>query len=202
MMGDRLASSGYSVLVVNPFYRKAKAPIAPEGVKFNDPIVRDKLFPLMQSLTPDGTMTDAKAFAAWLDKQSQVDTKKKLGTTGYCMGGPLVFRTAAAVPDRIGAAATFHGANLASNAPDSPYLLVPKMKASFLIAIAQNDDQSAPTAKDMLKQAFADAKLPAEIEVYPAQHGWCPPDSQVYDMTQAEKAWGRLLVLFNGKLMA
>jgi carboxymethylenebutenolidase len=137
---------------------------------------------------------------SWLDKQSAVDTQRKAATTGYCMGGPLVFRTAAALPARIGAAATFHGGGLVTDKPDSPHLLVPKMKAQALIAIAQNDDQKQPEAKDVLRAAFDKANLPAEIEVYPAQHGWCPPDSRVYDEEQAEKAWGRMLVLFKGAL--
>lgn len=199
-MGKRLAESGYAVLVVNPFYRKQKAPTAPEKPDFQDPETRSKLFALAGSLTPEGTVIDAKAFMNWLDGQSAVDTKRKAATTGYCMGGPLVFRTAAALPERIGAAATFHGGGLVTDKPDSPHLLVPKMKAQLLIAIAENDDQKQPEAKDVLRAAFEKANLPAEIEVYPAQHGWCPPDSRAYDHDQAEKAWGRLLVLFKGWL--
>jgi carboxymethylenebutenolidase len=156
---------------------------------------------LMHSLTPETTLTDAKAFVAFLDSQPSVDKKRKLGTTGYCMGGPLVFRTAAALPDRIGAAATFHGGGLVTDQPDSPHLLIPKMKAHFLIAIAANDDEKQPDAKDVLRDAFAKAHLPAEIEVYAgAMHGWCPPDSQVYNQAQAEKAWSRLLVVFSSSL--
>jgi carboxymethylenebutenolidase len=199
-MGRRLAESGYAVLVVNPFYRKQKAPTAPDNPDFQDPDTRTKLFALAGSLTAEGTVVDASAFMSWLDKQSAVDTRRKAATTGYCMGGPLVFRTAAALPARIGAAATFHGGGLVTDKPDSPHLLVPKMKAQALIAIAQNDDQKQPEAKDVLRAAFDKANLPAEIEVYPAQHGWCPPDSRVYDEEQAEKAWGRMLVLFKGAL--
>ncbi len=199
-MGRRLAESGYAVLVVNPFYRKQKAPTAPDNPDFQDPDTRTKLFALAGSLTAEGTVVDATAFMSWLDKQSAVDTQRKAATTGYCMGGPLVFRTAAALPARIGAAATFHGGGLVTDKPDSPHLLVPKMKAQALIAIAQNDDQKQPEAKDVLRAAFDKANLPAEIEVYPAQHGWCPPDSRVYDEEQAEKAWGRMLVLFKGAL--
>jgi carboxymethylenebutenolidase len=199
-MGRRLAESGYAVLVVNPFYRKQKAPTAPDNPDFQDPETRTKLFALAGSLTAEGTVVDATAFMSWLDKQSAVDTRRKAATTGYCMGGPLVFRTAAALPARIGAAATFHGGGLVTDKPDSPHLLVPKMKAQALIAIAQNDDQKQPEAKDVLRAAFDKANLPAEIEVYPAQHGWCPPDSRVYDEEQAEKAWGRMLVLFKGAL--
>lgn len=199
-MGKRLAQSGYSVLVVNPFYRRMKAPVVPEGSSFNDQSVRDVVFPLMQSLTPETQTTDARAFVAWLDAQPAVDKNRKLGTTGYCMGGPFVFRTAAAVPDRVGAGGTFHGASLATNAPDSPHLLIPKMKAQFLIAIAESDDSRTPQEKDMLREAFAAANLPAEIEVYPAMHGWCPPDMPVYDQVQAERAWTRMLALFDRAL--
>jgi len=200
-MGRRLAESGYAVLVVNPFYRQKKAPTAPEHPDFNDPPTREALMGLMNSLTPDSEFTDAKAFVAWLDAQPAVDRKKRIGTTGYCMGGPLVMRTAAAVPDRIGAAATFHGGGLVTDKPDSPYLLIPRMKARFLIAIAANDDEKQPEAKDVLRKAFAAAKLPAEIEVYAGTlHGWCPPDSQVYNAEAAEKAWARLLVTFKTAL--
>jgi carboxymethylenebutenolidase len=152
-------------------------------------------------LTAETGNTDAKAFIAYLDSQAAVDKKRKIGTTGYCMGGPLVFQTAAAVPDRVGAGATFHGGGLVTDKPDSPSLLIPKMKAHFLIAIAENDDQKQPDAKNALRDSFAKAKLPAEIEVYKGtMHGWCPPDSQVYNQEQAEKAWGRLLVLFKSAL--
>jgi carboxymethylenebutenolidase len=199
-MGKRLAESGYAVLVVNPFYRAQHAPTAPEHPDFNDPATRSALMALMNGLTPDGTVTDAKAFVAWLDGQAAVDKKRKMGTTGYCMGGPLTMRTAAAVPNRIGAGGSFHGGGLVTDKPESPHLLVPKMKAQYLFCIAENDDQRQPEAKDVLREAFAKAKLPAEIEVYPAQHGWCPPDSRVYNAEQAERAWGRLLVLLNKAL--
>jgi carboxymethylenebutenolidase len=156
---------------------------------------------LMHSLSPATALTDAKAFVSYLDSQPAVDKKRKIGTTGYCMGGPFVFRTAAAFPDRIGAGATFHGGGLVTDKPDSPHLLIPQMKAHFLIAIAANDDEKQPEAKDVLREAFAKAQLPAEIEVYAGtMHGWCPPDSQVYNHDQAERAWSRLLVLFGNSL--
>jgi carboxymethylenebutenolidase len=200
-MGKRLAESGYSVLVVNPFYRTKRAPTAPQHPDFNDPPTRQMLLGLMNSLTPATTSTDAKAFIAFLDSQGATDRKRKIGTTGYCMGGPLVFETAATVADRVGAAATFHGGGLVTDKPESPHLLIPKMKAHFLIAIADNDDQKQPEAKNVLRESFAKAKLPAEIEVYKgALHGWCPPDSQVYNQEQAEKAWSRLLALFKTAL--
>ena len=198
-MGKRLAESGYSVLTVNPFYRGKRAPVLPPGSAFNaetQAIVR----PLAGALNATTHMSDAKAFIAWLDQQPQVDKNRKVGTTGYCMGGPITMRTAAAVADRVGAAGSFHGGGLVSQMPDSPHLLVPQMKAKYLFCVAQNDDMRDPEAKNVLRDSFAKAKLDAEIEVYPAMHGWCPPDSQVYDMTQAEKAWSRQLALFERAL--
>ena len=201
-MGKRLAESGYSVLVINPFYRKQKAPTAPDHPNFQDPATRDMLMGLAGSLSAETNVTDAKAFGAWLDAQPSVNTKKKMGTTGYCMGGPLVMRTAATLPRRVGGAATFHGGGLVTDKPDSPHLLIPQMKAHYLIAIADNDDQKEPESKNVLKAEFAKAKLPAEIEVYKgSQHGWCPPDAAVYNAELAEKAWARLLVLFKKTLV-
>ncbi len=198
-MGKRLAESGYSVLVVNPFYRTKKAPTAENGAATPIP----QLMPLAQSLNETTHMTDAKAFIGWLDRQSSVAKNRKIGTQGYCMGGPMAFRTAAAVPDRVGAVASFHGGNgLATNMPNSPHLQAAKSKAQFLIAIAANDDAQKPDEKDILKETFAKANLQAEIEVYTgAAHGWCPPDSGVYNEPQAEKAWSRLLALY-GKALA
>lgn len=195
-MGKRLAESGYSVLVVNPFYRTKKAPTAANGA--STPI--GEVLPLARSLDAEKHTTDAKAFIGWLDQQQQVDKGKQMGTTGYCMGGPIVMRTAAAVPNRVGAAATFHGGGLVTENPDSPHLLIPKMDAQFLIAIAENDDQRDPEAKNVLRKAFADENLKAEIEVYPAGHGWCPPDTRVHNPEQAEKAWNRMLALFETAL--
>jgi carboxymethylenebutenolidase len=200
-MGKRLAESGYSVLVVNPFYRSKKAPVIAEGAKFSDPAVSAAVRPLAGALNPTTHVTDAKAFVAWLDTQASVSKTRKIGTTGYCMGGPMVMRTAASVPERVGAAATFHGGGLASTAADSPHLLVPQMKAQSLHCVAQNDDQRDANAKVLLKEAFDKAKLVTEIEVYPAMHGWCAIDSEQYNMEQAERAHARLLVLF-GKALA
>jgi carboxymethylenebutenolidase len=197
-MGKRLAESGYSVLVVNPFYRVKKAPTAPNGAA--TPIA--DVLPLAKGLNETIHTSDAKAFIAWLDKQASVAKNRKIGTQGYCMGGPIAFRTAAAVPDRVGAVASFHGGGLVTDQPNSPHLQAAKTKAQFLIAIAANDDQRAPKDKDVLKETFAKASLPAEIEVYEgAAHGWCPPDSGVYNEPQAEKAWSRLLALY-GKALA
>ena len=201
-MGKRLAESGYSVLVVNPFYRQKRAPVAPPGASFSDPAIRNLVMPLAQALNATTQLTDAKAFVAFLDTQAAVDKKRKIGTMGYCMGGPITMRTAAAVPARVGAGASFHGAGLVTKQPDSPHLLVPGMKAQYLFAIAENDDQREPDSKAVLKETFAKAGLPAEIEVYAgAAHGWCPPDSAVYNEAQAERAWSRMLVLF-GKALA
>jgi carboxymethylenebutenolidase len=200
-MARRLAESGYAVLVVNPFYRKVQGQVVPEGASFQDPAVREILLPLAGSLTPETQVTDARAFVAFLDAQSAVDTTRKIGTTGYCMGGPFVMRTAATLPDRVGAGASFHGSRLVTDGPDSPHLLIPQMRGRFLFAIAENDDAREPEAKNVLRKAFDDAGVSAEIEVYAgAQHGWCPPDSQVYDEAQAERAWGRMLALFEQAL--
>ena len=197
-MGKRLAQSGYSVLVVNPFYRVKKAPTADNGTQ--TPIA--DLRPLAQALSETTQMTDAKAFIAWLDQQASVSKTRKIGTQGYCMGGPIAFRTAAAVSDRVGAVASFHGGGLVTPAPNSPHLQAATSKAQFLVAIAANDDQRSPTDKDVLKDTFAKASLQAEVEVYEgAAHGWCPPDSSVYNEAQAEKAWSRLLAL-HGKALA
>ncbi len=197
-MGKRLAESGYSVLVVNPFYRVKKAPTAEQGGA--TPI--QGLMPLMQALNETTHMTDAKAFIGWLDKQAPVAKNRKMGTQGYCMGGPIAFRTAAAVPDRVGAVGSFHGGGLVTDMPNSPHLQAAKSKAQFLIAIAGNDDMRAPNDKTAMKETFAKANLPAEIEVYTgSMHGWCPPDSTVYNEPLAEKAWSRLLALY-GKALA
>jgi carboxymethylenebutenolidase len=201
-MGKRLAESGYSVLVVNPFYRGAKAPVVPEGANFQDPDTRTKLFGFAGALNADTHVTDAKAFIAFLDSQSAVDTKRKMATTGYCMGGPITMRAAAALPERVGAAASFHGGGLVTDKPDSPHLLVTKMKAQYLFAIADNDDQRSPKDKEVLRETFDNAKLFAEIEVYKgAMHGWCPPDGAAYNHEQAEKAWSRMLELFKKALV-
>ena len=197
-MARRLAESGYSVLAVNQYYRTQRAPIV-DTTNFAE--VRDTLAPLMGSLNADTQTRDAMAFVSFLDTQPAVDRNRKMGTMGYCMGGPFTMQTAAAVPDRIGAAASFHGGGLVTDQADSPHLLVPEIKAQYLFAIAENDDNNQPEAKDVLRDAFARAGLRAEIEVYAgAMHGWCPPDSTVYHEAQAERAWSRLLALFENAL--
>jgi carboxymethylenebutenolidase len=194
-MGKRLAQSGYSVLVVNPFYRTGK-PNATGATPIKE------MFAFRKGMNQQTDMTDARAFIAWLDAQPQVNKNRKVGVQGYCMGGPMSFNTAAAVPDRVGAVASFHGGGLVGKDPaTSPHVLAAKTKASFLIAIAENDDKSNPNEKNVLRETFDQAKLMAEIEVYPAAHGWCPPDTQVYNEPAAEKAWSRLLALY-GKALA
>jgi carboxymethylenebutenolidase len=208
----RMAAEGYSVLVPNPFYRTAKAPVFPDPSKFDfsNQADRAKLGTFTGPLNaPGAAERDAVAYIAFLDTQKQVDRSKKVGTQGYCMGGPLIMKTAAAVPDRVGAAASFHGGGLVTPQPTSPHLLIPKMKAKLYIGIAVNDDAQQPTAKDTLKQAFADAKVPAEIEVYStAQHGWCVPDMPlqangmpIYDKEAAERAWAKLVALYRSALV-
>jgi carboxymethylenebutenolidase len=201
-MGKRLAESGYSVLTVNPFYRTQKAPTAPEKPDLSPGSpTRDAVFKLAGTLNATTHIADAKTFVAWLDAQPSVDKRRKIGTTGYCMGGPIVMRTAGTLPGRIGYGGSFHGGGLNTAAPDSPHLLIPQMKATMLIAIADNDDARDPTSKDILRKAFDDAKVTAEIEVYKgAQHGWCAIDSQVYNKDLAEKAWARQLDLMKKAL--
>jgi len=201
-MGKRLAESGYAVLTINPFYRKQKGQVFDATKETFSGDTQKRLMALMQStINADNNKTDAIAFTEWLDKQKEVDAKKKIATTGYCMGGPLVFRTAAFIPNRVGAACTFHGGGIGSAQPNSPHLLVPQMKASFVICVADNDDKTDPEAKNRLRKAFDDAKLAADIEVYTGcMHGWCPIDSQVYNKDGAEKAWGKQLDLFKKTL--
>lgn len=195
-MGKRLAESGYSVLVVNPFYRQKKAPTAAQGGKTPFP----EVLPLMQALTPAMHLSDGKTFVAWLDAQPEVDKGRKMGTTGYCMGGPIAVRTALVAPGRIGAVGSFHGAAMVTAAPDSPHRLVAQTQARYLIAVAENDDTKDPEAKNTLRAALDAAKLAHEVEVYPAAHGWCPPDTMVYNAAQSERAWGRLLATLNAGL--
>ncbi len=204
-IGKRIAAEGYSVLVPNPFYRVAKAPVFdnPSSFDFQNQADMAKLEPLMASVNaPGAAEKDAVAYIAFLDAQSQINKAKKIGSQGYCMGGPLVVKTAAALPDRVGAGASFHGGGLVTDKPDSPHLLAPKIKARMYFGIASNDDQRQPDAKDKLREAFAAAKVPAEIEVYPARHGWCVPDmptengAPIYSRPEAERAWSKLVALY------
>jgi carboxymethylenebutenolidase len=201
MMGERLAESGYSVLIVNPYYRTAKGPVIVDGESFGDPVVRERLMPHAMSLSPETCVSDGRAFVKFLDAQPSVDTNRKIGTTGYCMTGSYTMRLAADMADRIGAGGSFHGGGLASDDDSSPHLLVPKIKAGMLIAIAANDDEKDPNAKVLLREAFDNAGVSGEVEVYAgANHGWCTTDSDVYNEAQAERAWSRLLALFEKEL--
>lgn len=204
-MGKRLAAQGYSVLVPNPFYRQGKAPFWTDASNIDFGKERDKIGPLMASVNAAGHCEmDAKAYVEFLDAQKQVNKSKKIGTQGYCMGGALVMRTAATIPDRIGAGGSFHGGGLVSDKPDSPHLLAPKIKAKMYFGIAHSDDVRQPDAKDKLKEAFIAAGNPAEIEVYETCfHGWCVPDmpkqadgTPTYDKPEAEKAWAKLTALY------
>jgi carboxymethylenebutenolidase len=206
-MGRRLAKEGYSVLVPNPFYRVTReAGLDPRTFDFGNTTDREKLAPLMGSINAAGAAEkDALAFVAWLDSQKEVNKSKKIGTQGYCMGGPLVMRTAAAANTRIGAGGSFHGGGLVSNNPDSPHLLAPKIKGRMYFGVAKNDDERQPDAKDKLREAMAAANVPAKIEVYPAQHGWCMSDftagaTPIYSKPDAERAWGELLALYKAGL--
>ena len=206
-MGKRMAAEGYAVLVPNPYYRLTKAPGLPPNFSFENQDDRAKLTQLMGSLTPAAVERDAKAYIAFLDSQPAMKKGAKIGTIGYCMGGPLTMRTAATFPDRIAAAGSFHGGGLVTDKPDSPHLLIPKMKAQYHVAIATNDDQAQPDAKDKLKAAFADAKLKAEVEVYEGTlHGWCVADmpprngTPLYNKPQAEKAWAKIISIFKTTL--
>jgi carboxymethylenebutenolidase len=207
-IGRRIATEGYSVLVPNPFYRVSKAPFTDaSNFNFQNPDDMAKLRPLMASVSaPGNAEKDAVAYVGFLDAQKEVNKSKKIGTQGYCMGGPLVVRTAATLPDRIGAGASFHGGGLVTDKPDSPHLLAPKIKARMYFGIASSDDERQPDAKDKLKESFAAAKVTAEIEVYPAQHGWCVPDmpvrdgAPIYNKTEAERAWAKLVALYKAAL--
>jgi carboxymethylenebutenolidase len=209
-MAKRLAGEGYSVLVPNPYYRVSKAPFTDAShFSFQNPDDMAKLRPLMASANaPGNAEKDATAYVGFLDAQKEVDKTKKIGTQGYCMGGPLVVKTAATLPDRIGAGASFHGGGLVTDKPDSPHLLAPKIKARMYFGVASNDDARQPDAKDKLKEAFAAAKVPAEIEVYSGSlHGWCVPDmpkqqngEPIYNKPDAERAWAKLLALYKSAL--
>jgi carboxymethylenebutenolidase len=200
-MGRRLAAEGYVVLVPNPFYRTKRAPIVTGAFDFNDPKQVQPLLALKATLTDAAIDKDAAAFISFLDEQKQTNRRKGAGVQGYCFSGPFAFHTGAVRSDRIRAVATFHGGGLVTKDPNSPHLLIPKTKASFVVAIARNDDQKQPDAKDVLKATFAAAKRPAVVEVYPADHGWCVAGSPTYDQASAEKAWAELLRLYRGNLV-
>jgi carboxymethylenebutenolidase len=203
-MGRRLAAEGYVVLVPNPFYRSKKAPVMEGPIDFNNPATREVLTGYRKAVSDEGVDNDARAYLAFLDAQPKTNKRRLAGVQGYCMGGTLAFRTAAAVPGRIGAIGSFHGGNgLVTKEANSPHLLIPKTnpKSTWLVLQAQNDDKQQPQVKDELKAAFAAARRKATVEVYPANHGWCVPGSQVYDQVQAERAWSALLQLYRAALV-
>jgi len=201
MMGKRLAQSGYAVLVVNPYYRTARGEVIEPGESFGDPAVRERLMPHARSLSPETCVSDGGAFIEYLDAHAAVNAERQIGTMGYCMTGSYTIRMAAAYPVRVGAGASFHGGGLATDEADSPHLLAGKIDAGFLIAIAENDDERDPEAKGLLRESFDEAGLSAEIEVYEGTlHGWCPPDGDAHNAAQAERAWGRMLELFEREL--
>lgn len=200
MMASRLAAAGYAVLVINQYYRSAKAPVLETFAEWRTDAGQARLRPMIAELNPARTTSDAAALITWLDAQAEVDTAKKIASSGYCMGGPFTLRTAAANPARVGAIASFHGGGLVTAQPDSPHLLFPTIRAAMLLAIAQNDDARDPDAKTALRTAATAAGRTAEIEVYPAQHGWCTIDAPVYAEAEAERAWARMLALFAGAL--
>ena len=200
-MADRLAGEGYAVLTVNPFYRWQPSPVVDAANDWGDPAVREKLFGYLKQLTKPIVETDARAHLAFLDAQPEVDTARKIGTTGYCMGGAMTVYTAALKPGRVGAAASFHGGGVGTDKPDSPHLLIPKTNAGYLFAIADNDDKETPNEKVLLRAVLEPRKQWHEVEVYAgAMHGWCPPDGRAYDEAAAEKAWARMLELFKAEL--
>ena len=201
-MADRLASEGYAVLVVNPFYRIRRAPTSPPHPDLEDPSVRKEVMSMAAGLTAETAVADARALVSWLDKNDSVDRDRKMASAGYCFGGPYTIRTAAIFPDRVGAIASFHGAPMVTDKPDSAHLLIAKIRVRALIAIAESDDKAQPEVKTALREAFDRAHLPAEIEVYKGTlHGWCPLDSRGYDHDQAEKAWARQIVVFKQGLL-
>ena len=196
VMGRQLAAAGFAVLVVNQYYRNAPAPVLTSFAEWRTPAGQAKMGPMIAAITPEGITRDAAAFVAFLDTQRAVDRRKGIGTQGYCMGGPFTIRTAAAAPARVRAAASFHGAGMATDKPNSPHLLLARTQAHFLIAVARNDDARDPTEKDRFRAAADAAGREAEVVVYPADHGWCVADTPIYDKAQAELAWEQLLGLY------
>lgn len=198
VMARRLAADGHAVLVLNQYYRSAPAPHFAAISEWRTPEGQAKLKPMIPLLTPEAIERDAKAAVQWLDGQPAVDRKRGIAAAGYCMGGPFTVRTAHAVPARVRAAASFHGGSLVTDKPDSPHQLLKATGARYLFAIARNDDARAPGDKAALREAAKAAGRPVEVEVYPADHGWCTLDAPVYDKAQADRAWDRMLALFKG----
>lgn len=199
-MGKRLAAQGYVVLVPNPYYRTQKAPVVTGPFDFNNKNQMNQIMAFRNALTDPMVDRDSAAYFTFLDAQPQTDKHKKAAVQGYCMSGPLSFRTAAARPDRIGAVATFHPGALVTDKPSSPHLLIPKTRASYLVIIAKNDAEKMPREKADLDAAFAAAKRAAKVEISSANHGWTVAGSQTYDEKEAERAWAELLSFYRANL--
>jgi carboxymethylenebutenolidase len=199
-MGKRLAAQGYVVLVPNPYYRMKKAPVVEGAFDFNNKDQMNSIMAFRNGLTDAMVDRDSAAFVTFLDAQPQTDRRRKAGVQGYCMSGPISFRTAAARPDRVGAVATFHPGALVTDKPSSPHLLIPKTRASYLVIIAKNDAEKMPKEKADLDAAFAAAHRPATVEISSANHGWTVAGSQTYDEKEAERAWAELLPFYRKTL--
>ena len=199
-MGKRLAAQGYVVLVPNPYYRVKKAPVVEGPFDFNNKDDMTKLMAFKSGLSDPMVDRDSAAFVTFLDAQPQTDKRRKAAVQGYCMSGPISFRTAAARPDRIGAVATFHPGALVTDKPSSPHLLIPKSRAAYLVIIAKNDADKMPKEKPDLDAAFAKAKRSAKVEISSANHGWTVAGSQTYDEKEAERAWAELLSFYRARL--
>ena len=201
-MGKRLATEGYAVLVINQFYRARRAPVFGPGFDFANPADRAELAKLRAPLDHDAVTRDAHALVAFLDAQPEVDSRKKIGTVGFCMGGSMTIRAAAAEPKRVGACASFHGGQLVTDEATSPHRLIPGTQASCHIAIAADDDAKEPNSKTVLTEVLTTAKRPFTLEVYPgSKHGWMVPESAVYDRPQAERGWVAMTTLYKQALV-
>lgn len=200
-MAQRLADIGYAVLLPNFYYRHGEvAPFQMETV-FSDPSERERLMGLVTSVTKDMGTRDAEAMLAFLAEQPEVaDTK--VGTTGYCMGGGLSLNAAGQFPDRVGAAASFHGGNIASTAPDSPHLLAGAMAANVYIAGAENDASFDDEQFERMSTALTDAGVDHTLVTYPAAHGFAVPDNPTYDEAAAERHWEAMEKLYASSLTA
>jgi carboxymethylenebutenolidase len=197
-MARRLAADGFAVLAVNPYYRFGAAPLPITMETWRTPEGLAWVMPLVEQIDGAALARDARALVAFLDAQPAVDTNRGIGVQGYCMGGPFSLRTVAAVPERIKAVGTFHGGGMVNGTPDSPHLLIASTQASYLVAVALDDDVKTPDDRVVMRETLAAAGRPAEVELYRADHGWCVPDAPAYDPGEADRAHARLLALYAG----